>query len=144
MARESIEERRARLLPGAQWLREERERRGWTGLELARRLDIHQTRLSAYERAQDEPPTEFIRSLAEVFGMTELDVWRSLGKALPREAATDEAVIAWAWRTHPEAMELGTGLKRPDSPCTPVGRQTASVPSGEPGSEASRRRTAAI
>jgi transcriptional regulator with XRE-family HTH domain len=89
MARESIEERRARLTPGARWLRAERERRGWTGGELAQRLGVHQTRVSAYERMQDEPPADFARALARVFGMTELEVWRGLQKPLPREVEED-------------------------------------------------------
>lgn len=91
MARESIEERRARLLPGATWLRAQREQRGLSGSELARRLaaiqgtHVQQERVSAYERAQDEPPADFARALAEVFGLPELTVWRGLGKPLPRE-----------------------------------------------------------
>jgi hypothetical protein len=45
--------------------------------------------VSAYERAQDEPPADFARALARVFGMTELEVWRGLQKPLPREVEED-------------------------------------------------------
>lgn len=105
MPRETIEERRARLAPGARWIQAQRDERGWSGRELARRLGISQDRISAYERAQDEPPADFARALAELFGLSEIEVWRGLGKALPREVQTDEAVIARAWQQSRDVME---------------------------------------
>lgn len=112
--------RRARLLPGAQWLRREREKREWTGSELARRLGIGQERVSAYERAQDEPPADIARGLADVFGMPEVEVWRCLGKPLPREVVSDEAAIAWARERYPGEIERLTG-----QPAPPVKPDTA-------------------
>jgi transcriptional regulator with XRE-family HTH domain len=103
--RESIEERQARLRPGARWLRAQREQRGISQTEFAQQLGASQDRISAYERAQDEPPADFIRSLAEVFEMSELEVWRSLGKALPREVVTDEAAATYAWTHRPDVMK---------------------------------------
>jgi transcriptional regulator with XRE-family HTH domain len=99
--RETVEERRARLMPGAQWIVKERERRGWSGRELARRLSINQDRISAYERAQDEPPPEVARGLARVFELDEVQVWRCLGKPLPAEFRTDEEAIAYVERIMP-------------------------------------------
>jgi transcriptional regulator with XRE-family HTH domain len=114
--RESVEARRARLAPGARWLRAERERRDWSGSELARRTGIRQERISAYERAQDEPPADVVRSLAKVFEMTELEVWRNLRKPFP--AVTDEDVIAEVRRRWPSAIEdvLGGSVPEPRRP----------------------------
>lgn len=115
MPRETIEERRARLTPGARWIQAQRDERGWSGRELARRLGISQDRISAYERAQDEPPADFARALAELFGLSEIEVWRGLGKPLPREATSDEEMVAYAtrdeeniakaWRLRPDTFE---------------------------------------
>jgi len=92
MARESIQERRARLAPGARWLTAQRESRGLSGRELARRLGINADRIFAYERAQDEPGKDFIAMLAAEYGMSQVDVWRGLAKPLPDEFESDEAL----------------------------------------------------
>lgn len=129
MARESIEERRARLTPGAYWIRTQREQRGWTGRELARRLDIAQDRISAYERAQDEPPAEFARALAAVFGLTELEVWKGLQKPLPRglniEAMSGPEIVAYVQRMHPGEIEklLSEVGRDPEVTPPPPGRK---------------------
>jgi transcriptional regulator with XRE-family HTH domain len=114
MARESIEQRRARLAPGAAWLTAERERRGLSGRELARRLGINADRIFAYERSQDEPGKDFISMLAAEYGMTEVDVWRGLGKALPAEFETDEALDDYYESKYPDVfkgVERRTGAK---------------------------------
>ena len=122
MARESIEQRRARLAPGAAWLTAERERRGLSGRELARRLGINADRIFAYERAQDEPGKDFVELLAAEYRLTQVEVWRGLGKPLPAEFETDKEAIAWAVDNYrdvledvlgPEVVEKIAGSKRP-------------------------------
>lgn len=121
MARESVEERRARLQPGGDWLRAERERRGLTGKELGALTGVQQERISAYERAQDEPPTEFARALAKVFGISETEVWRGLGKPLPRELdpaeMTGPEVIAFVNQYWPGDIDVALG--RTDAAAAP-------------------------
>lgn len=114
MARESIEERRARLAPGAAWLTAQRESRGLSGRELARRLGINPDRIFAYERAQDEPGKDFVAMLAKEYGMTQVDVWRGLQKALPDEFLTDEALDDYYEAKYPDVfagVERRTGVK---------------------------------
>jgi transcriptional regulator with XRE-family HTH domain len=95
--RETMEERRARLLPGATWLRTQREQRQWSQSELASRLGTTQDRVSAYERAQDEPPAQFARDVAREFGLDEYNVWRSLCLPLPAEVASRRRLISYAF-----------------------------------------------
>lgn len=114
MARESIEERRARLAPGAAWLTAQRESRGLSGRELARRLGINADRIFAYERAQDEPKKDFVVMLAAEYGMSQVDVWRGLAKDLPDEFETDEALDAYYQAKYSEVfegVERRTGIK---------------------------------
>lgn len=114
MARESIEERRARLAPGAAWLTAQRESRGLSGRELARRLGINADRIFAYERAQDEPKKDFVVMLAAEYGMSQVEVWRGLAKDLPDEFETDEALDAYYEQKYPDVfagVEKRTGIK---------------------------------
>ena len=125
MARESIEERRARLAPGAAWLTAQRESRGLSGRELARRLGINADRIFAYERAQDEPKKDFVVLLATEYGMEQADVWRGLAKELPDEFADDDALADyWLRRKGPDffrrAIKRATG-------------EDAQLPGDEPG-----------
>jgi transcriptional regulator with XRE-family HTH domain len=145
VARESIEARRARLLPGAQWLRREREKREWSGSELARQLGIGQERVSAYERAQDEPPPEVASTLAQVFGMPEVDVWRHLGKPLPRELMSDEAAIAWVEARYPglidQSIREATGQQEPQpGPARPASRPSRKGDTKRGGTQTGPRR----
>ena len=104
MARESIEVRRARLAPGAQWLAAQRESRGLSGRELARRLGINPDRIFAYERAQDEPGKDFVAVLAAEYGLSQVAVWRALGKDLAGRARNRrEDVPVFAGSNHPAA-----------------------------------------
>jgi transcriptional regulator with XRE-family HTH domain len=91
-----MHERRARLQPGADWLRAERERRSWSQRELAERITeagfaVKQDRISVYENAQDEPPAGFARGLASALGLPQRHVWRGLHLPLPAEFETEEA-----------------------------------------------------
>lgn len=130
VARETIEERRARLTPGALWIRAQREERGWSGRELARRMDIPQDRISAYERAQDEPPTEFARGLAKVFELSELEVWEALRKPLPRDVDisgwSKEEVIAYVERRFPGELERLRREREAPTPTQPGSNPEAS------------------
>ena len=119
----TFEERRARLDRAGSWLRSERERRGWTGAEFARRLDVQQVRVSAYERGQYEVPVETARKIAKVFEVTEWEVWRGLQLPLPREL-DDEEAIARALELAPEVIEKVTGLKSTNA--SRVSRRSAS------------------
>jgi transcriptional regulator with XRE-family HTH domain len=91
-----MHERRARLQPGADWLRAERERRSWSQRELAERItgagfEVKQDRISVYENAQDEPRPEFReaygRALAAVLGINEVEAYKGLGWPMPSEEA---------------------------------------------------------
>ena len=128
----TFEERRARLDRAGSWLRSERERRGWTGAEFARRLDVQQVRVSAYERGQYEVPVETARKIAKVFEVTEWEVWRGLQLPLPREL-DDEEAIARALELAPEVMEKVTGLKPQKPARLPQGSVTRRSGRARPG-----------
>lgn len=91
-----MEERKARLMPGAQWLLAQRKEHGWSQAELAALAGVTQDRVSAYERAVDEPPGSYAQALAEVLDLDGPTIWRALGLPLPREFMSDEDAIAWA------------------------------------------------
>src|SRR5262249_39305242 len=67
------------------WLRNERELRGWSGSDLARRLDVTQVRVSAYERGQYEVPNAVAEGIAKVFELPLIEVRRHLGLWVPAE-----------------------------------------------------------
>ena len=90
MGRESDVERRARLERAGTWLRRQREDRGWTGTELARRLGLNQVRISAFERGQYEVDPGIARDIARVLGLTELETWKGLDLPLPAELDADK------------------------------------------------------
>jgi transcriptional regulator with XRE-family HTH domain len=77
--------RQERLRSAGTWLRTQRELRGWSGSDLARRLNINQTRVSAYERGQYEVPSEVTERLATVFNLPVIEVRRNLGLWVPSE-----------------------------------------------------------
>jgi transcriptional regulator with XRE-family HTH domain len=83
---EDQEERQERLRLAGIWLRTQRELHGWTGSDLARRLDVNQVRISAYERGQYEVPGGIAEQLAAEFGMPLLEARRQLGLWVPSTA----------------------------------------------------------
>lgn len=89
MARDTPTERErrlARLRRAGEWLRKERESRGWaTGTAFAQALGIGQERLSAYERGQYEVDPDVAREIARVLKLRELTIWRGLEFPLPAE-----------------------------------------------------------
>ncbi len=82
----SQEDRQERLRLAGSWLRTQREMKGWTGSELARLLKVNQVRVSAYERGQYEVPNGVADDLAAIFDLPVLEVRRSLGLWVPRDA----------------------------------------------------------
>lgn len=77
--------RAERLQAAGMWLRTQREMRGWSGSDLARKLGINQVRVSAYERGQYEVPNEVADQLAAVLELAVLDVRKHLGLWVPSD-----------------------------------------------------------
>jgi transcriptional regulator with XRE-family HTH domain len=80
------EDRQERLRTAGAWLRTQRELRGLTGTELARKLGVNQVRVSAYERGQYEVPHAIAELIAAEFDLPILSVRRELGLWVPSEA----------------------------------------------------------
>lgn len=85
-AEEDQQVRQERLRTAGNWLRTERENRGLSGSDLARKLDVNQVRISAYERGQYEVPNAVASGVAEAFDMPILEVRRRLGLWVPSDA----------------------------------------------------------
>lgn len=77
--------RQERLRAAGIWLRTQRDLRGWSGADLARRLGINQVRISAYERGQYEVPSDIADQLADLFALSVIDVRRNLGLWVPSD-----------------------------------------------------------
>lgn len=98
---------------------------------LARRLDVAQAQISAYERGRYEVDGELARDIARVFGCPELTVWIGLRLPLPREVKTDDAIVAHARRTHPEIFTEVLGEDPVDKPPRRATRRTVVTRTGE-------------
>lgn len=84
--------RRERLIAAGQWLRDQRQRRGFpTAAEFARRLDIDRAVLSNYERGVNAIDDERAEQIAEVLGMDLIEVRRNLGLWVPPESSEQPA-----------------------------------------------------
>jgi transcriptional regulator with XRE-family HTH domain len=83
---EDADERQERLRSAGSWLRTQRELRGWNGSDLARRLDLNQVRISAYERGQYEVPSNIAEAIAVEFDMPVIEVRRNLGLWVPSDS----------------------------------------------------------
>src|SRR5690348_15515235 len=123
MGRESVRERKDRLERGGEWLRAQRQARDWTQAEFASRLQLAQSKVSAYESGRYEVDVSIARDIARVLGVTEWEVWRGLQLPLPREL-DDEEAIARALELAPEVIEKVTGLKSTNA--SRVSRRSAS------------------
>ena len=91
--------RAARLRQGGQWLREQRDRRGWTGRHLASLLGVTPTQISNYERGRDGVDDDRALGIARAFGMDVIDVRRAIGLWVPegyepRVVSVEEAIHA--------------------------------------------------
>ncbi|WP_322755988.1 helix-turn-helix transcriptional regulator [Frankia sp. Cas3] len=80
------DDRKQRLQDAGVWLRSERETRGWTGSDLARRLNVSQVRVSAYERGQYEVPNTVAESIAAAFELPLIETRRRLGLWVPTDS----------------------------------------------------------
>lgn len=86
MGRESREEKHRRKVSGGDWLRLQRERRGWTQSELADRLDgVSNHSISGYERGTFDIDYGIVRDIARVLKLSELETWLGLCLPLPKE-----------------------------------------------------------
>ena len=76
------------------WLRDQRRRRGFETVgEFARALDVDPSRVSNYERGKSKVPDDRADRIAELFGMSVIEVRRQLGLWLPPESPTKEQPI---------------------------------------------------
>jgi len=132
MGRESVRERKDRLERGGEWLRAQRQARDWTQAEFASRLQLAQSKVSAYEGGRYEVDVSIARDIARVLGVTEWEVWRGLQLPLPREL-DDEEAIARALELAPEVMEKVTGLKPQKPARLPQGSVTRRSGRARPG-----------
>lgn len=82
---EDQQERQERLRQAGTWLRTQRETRGWSGSDLAKRLDVNQVRVSAYERGQYEVPNAIAENIAAAFDLPLIEVRRQLGLWVPSD-----------------------------------------------------------
>lgn len=108
MARRVDQQERARWVRGGRWLFRAREHGGLSQGELADRLGVHQTQVSAYEWGRYGVGADVARRIAQALGLSELDVWLGLELPLPREVMpaenpaspqSREQIIAW-YREH--------------------------------------------
>ncbi|MFV2195703.1 helix-turn-helix domain-containing protein [Nocardiopsis sp. LOL_012] len=87
---ETKDERQRRLRAAGTWLREQREARGWSGSDLARRLDLNQVRVSAYERGQYEVPNAVAEGIATALDLPVVEVRQQLGLWVPDDADLED------------------------------------------------------
>lgn len=134
MPAETREQRQERLRAAGTWLRDQRQRRGWSGSELARRLGVNQVRVSAYERGRYEVPADLTGRVAEVLALPHIEVRRGLGHWVPADdergqlrgysdpaALPDEALMGELLRRYQAVTEqevVGTFGHRSDVPPT--------------------------
>lgn len=81
----SAKDRQDRLKAAGAWLRTQREIRGWSGSDLARKLGLNQVRISAYERGQYEVPDSIAEGIAKILDMPVIEVRRNLGLWVPSD-----------------------------------------------------------
>ncbi|WP_083390901.1 helix-turn-helix domain-containing protein [Parafrankia soli] len=85
MAEEDPQDRQQRLQAAGAWLKTQREARGWSGSDLARRLDVPQSRVSAYERGQYEVSNEAAEQISTTLDVPIIEARRQLGLWVPSE-----------------------------------------------------------
>lgn len=73
----------ARKRAAGQWLRGQREQRGWTGQQLADLVGVTRMQISSYERGRDRVSDERAEDIARALSMNIIDVRRGLGLWLP-------------------------------------------------------------
>ena len=113
------ETRKDRLTAAGDWLRAQREEKGWSGTAFAQRLGIGQVRVSSYERGQYEVPEELTKKIAEVFEMPMVDVRRELGFWVPADADLEELRHSSDLSQMPDEKLLTELVKRAREKTTP-------------------------
>lgn len=83
MSEDEAQDRQQRLQAAGVWLKNQREARGWSGSDLARRLGLNQTRVSAYERGQYEVSNEAAEQIAATLEIPLIETRRQLGLWTP-------------------------------------------------------------
>ena len=87
-------ERREQLEVAGRWLRQERERRGFTKLgSFARAVGVDPSQISNYERGVNAVSDDRAEQIANVLHMPLIEVRRNLGLWVPQES-DDEATAA--------------------------------------------------
>jgi transcriptional regulator with XRE-family HTH domain len=109
---EEPHERQQRLRSAGAWLRSQREARGWTGTDLAKKLGVNQVRVSSYERGQYEVPDAVAEALAEVLDLPLLDVRHNLGLWIPSESDLEELRQRADPTTLPDDRLVGELIRR--------------------------------
>ncbi len=80
---EDTQDRQQRLQAAGTWLKTQREARGWSGSDLARRLGLNQSRVSAYERGQYEVSNEAAEQISTTLEVPLIETRRRLGLWTP-------------------------------------------------------------
>ncbi len=83
MTEDDAQDRQQRLQAAGAWLKTQRDARGWSGSDLARRLGVNQTRVSAYERGQYEVSNEAAEQIATTLEIPLIETRRQLGLWVP-------------------------------------------------------------
>lgn len=144
VARETDDEREARLELAGAWLKAELKKRSWSQTYLAERLDVTQQQVSAYVKGRHEIGGKLARDLARVLDLPEPEVFRGMGLYMPRQFETDDALVAYALEHFPNSMAAakadGTGPKKRN----PGTKRVPRPRTGESGAMASRKTGSAI
>lgn len=84
------DEKRDRLREAGNWLRHQRERRGFTRpADFARALNVDRSLVSNWENGKNSVTDERADQIAEVLGMDIIEVRRGLGLWVPSDDQTD-------------------------------------------------------
>lgn len=72
-----------------------RKSKGWTQTQLAERVGVHPSHVTRWERDKNQPSTNTLRELAEVFGVTvEIMTKPPSKRALQESLGDDEELLA--------------------------------------------------
>ena len=88
------------------WLMEEMHKAGIRNQsDLAERLGLHRTTISAYMRGEKEPGTETVEAIARLFGVSVARVYEALGRMRHVSDAEYRDWVEMLDSTDPEARE---------------------------------------
>lgn len=105
-----------RLRQAGEWLRDQRNRRGWTGRHLASLIGITPIQVSNYERGRDGISDDRAERIARAFGMDVIDVRANLGLWVPDGHKPGESRMV-----SPEEAIRADPTLRPDQKETALG-----------------------